>query len=67
MTELTKFIKRLKQSNLTPQQSKTLKGQALSGDIVGAEKGLNKIMRRNSIEYNRKNGANSNREISSIY
>lgn len=67
MTELTKFIKQLKQSNLTLQQFKTLKGQALSGDIAGAEKGLHKIKGGKHFEYNRKNGANSNRETCSIH
>ena len=32
--------------NLTRQQVKTLKGQLNSGDIVGAYKGLNKILTR---------------------
>ena len=40
------MLKRLKQKGhlLTKQQFKTLKGQILSGDIIGAEKGLNKIL-----------------------
>jgi len=67
MTKLTKFIKHLKQSDLTPQQFRTLKGQALSGNIIGAEKGLNKIKGGNYSEHNRKNGANSNRKACSIY
>ena len=33
-------------NNLTRQQVKTLKGQLNSGDIVGAYKGLNKILKR---------------------
>lgn len=31
---------------LTTQQLRTLKGQILRGDVEGAEKGLNKILRR---------------------
>lgn len=31
---------------LTKQQYKTLKGQAVAGDIVGANKGLIKILQR---------------------
>lgn len=46
MTELTRFIKHLRQSNLTRQQFRTIKGQALSGDIVGARKGLHKLLER---------------------
>lgn len=67
MTELTKFIKHLKQLNLTPQQFKTFKGQALSGDIVGARKGLQKIKGGNYFEYYRKNGANFDRKACSIH
>jgi len=40
------FIKKLKDCNLTKQQLKTLKGQALNGDLEGAKKGLNKILKR---------------------
>lgn len=67
MTELTKFIKHLKQSGLTPQQFKTLKGQALNGDIIGARKGLNKIKGRNSTEYNRKDGTHFDRQACSLH
>lgn len=31
---------------LTPQEYRTLRGQAISGDIDGAEKGLLKLKRR---------------------
>lgn len=31
---------------LTPQQARTLKGQCRAGDIDGAMKGLNRILRR---------------------
>ncbi len=41
-------MKQLKQYKdiLTKQQYKTLKGQAVGGDIVGANKGLIKILQR---------------------
>lgn len=32
--------------NLTPQQFRTLKGQILAGDVGGAEKGLQRLLRR---------------------
>ncbi len=67
MTDITRFIKHLKQSDLTLQQFKALKGQALSGDISGAEKGLNKIKGRNSTEHNRKNGADTDRQACSLH
>lgn len=40
------FIKTLKsnQCKLTKQQYKTLKGQAVAGDVAGANKGLMKIL-----------------------
>ena len=34
---------------MTPQQYRTLKGQCLAGDIDGALKGLNRILRRNGV------------------
>lgn len=42
------FLKdlRLYNDRLTPQQIKTLKGQALSGDITGATKGLATLLER---------------------
>lgn len=67
MTHITKFIKNLKQSDLTPHQFKTLKGQALSGDITGARKGLNKIKGRNLTEHNRKNGTDTDRQACSLH
>jgi hypothetical protein len=44
----TPFLARLKiyRRELTAQQWKTLRGQALSGDLEGAEKGLAVIVRR---------------------
>lgn len=40
--------KRLKESKqyLTKQQYKTIKGQLIAGDLKGAEKGLNKLLRK---------------------
>lgn len=41
--ELTKFIIALKYSRLTAQQKRTLKGQALGGDLKGAQKGFQRL------------------------
>lgn len=56
---LNRFMKKLKNSrpNLTKQQYRTIKGQALSGDIDGAEKGLNSLLRRCVHEHNNRNAA----------
>lgn len=45
---MLEFFKLLKQNKhrLTAQQYKTLRGQALAGDVAGALKGLNKLLRR---------------------
>lgn len=43
-----KFVKSLKHYPLTTQQRHTLKGQALSGDVEGAMKGLRKCLAKNS-------------------
>lgn len=47
-TELERFMKTLKanKENMTRQQFRTIKGQALAGDIKGAEKGLYKLLER---------------------
>ena len=47
-TEIHVFIKSLKkhQGRLSKQQLKTLRGQALSGNLAGAKKGLTKLLRR---------------------
>lgn len=47
-TELTKFMEMLKSNkgNLTRQQYRTVRGQALSGDLEGARKGLTKLLKR---------------------
>lgn len=49
--EIDSFIRSLKNSQLTKQQIKTLRGQALTGDLVGAQKGLERMVTR--YEYNR--------------
>lgn len=43
---IRRFIRRLKDYDLTRQQIKTLRGLALSGNVDGAEKGLRKIIER---------------------
>ena len=45
MQEFIKLIRAYKHI-LTAQEFKTLKGQALSGDIEGANKGFQKILKR---------------------
>lgn len=44
------LLKKLKQNRqyLTKQQVKTIRGQILAGDLAGAEKGLNKLLKRAS-------------------
>ena len=37
------FVRKLRDYDLTSQQKKTLRGQALSGDLEGARKGLFKL------------------------
>lgn len=46
--ELYKFIKNLSKhrDKLTKQQLKTIRGQALAGDLTGARKGLNHLINR---------------------
>lgn len=41
--QIADFIMALRAAKLTPQQFRTLKGQALAGDMEGAVKGLKKI------------------------
>ena len=55
MTEFFKSLDNFKK-NLTSQQYKTLKGQALAGDVEGAEKGLENLRQRNQKEGGRKHG-----------
>ena len=57
---LNRFMKKLKNNRpyLSKQQYRTIKGQALSGDIDGAEKGLNSFLRRRCVyENNNRNAA----------
>lgn len=42
--EISKFIRLLNKYTLTKQQRKTLKGQAINGDLVGAKKGLARLL-----------------------
>jgi hypothetical protein len=46
--EINRFIKSLRAytNRLSRQQLKTLRGQALAGDISGAKKGLERICRK---------------------
>lgn len=46
LTEEQRFIKSLREYPLTSNQRRTLRGQALSGDMDGARSGLRKILRR---------------------
>ena len=43
---IKRFLRRLKEQGLTRQQIKTLRGQALAGDIDGAIKRLQNILKR---------------------
>ena len=43
---IKRFLQKLKDQGLTRQQIKTLRGQALAGDIDGAIKGLERILER---------------------
>ena len=56
---LNSFMKKLKNCGpyLTKQQYRTIKGQALAGDIDGAQKGLNSLLRRYAYEHNNRNAA----------
>ena len=49
--ELDRFIRSLKHYSLTKQQIKTLRGQALAGDLTGANKGLERMLTKR--DYNR--------------
>ncbi len=46
--EINRFIKRLTayKGRIPPQQLKTLRGQALAGDVAGAQKGLERICKK---------------------
>ena len=56
---LNRFMKKLKNNRpfLSNQQYRTIKGQALSGDIDGVQKGLNSLLRRCVYEHNNRNAA----------
>ena len=56
---LNSFMRKLKNCRqyLSKQQYRTIKGQALSGDIDGAQKGLNSLLRRYAYERNNRNAA----------
>ena len=45
------MLKKLRhfKKHLTPQQYRTIKGQILSGDIEGAEKGINKLCKQKEV------------------
>ena len=55
MMEFFKSLDNFKK-NLTSQQYKTLKGQALAGNVEGAEKGLENLRQRIQKEGGRKHG-----------
>lgn len=46
MDETQRFIRCLRFYRLTSQQRKTLRGQALAGNLAGAKAGLQKIVRK---------------------
>jgi len=48
MSRVDKFITKLKRykSILTKQQLKTLRGQAIKGEVEAAEKGLNHMLKK---------------------
>ena len=56
---INSFMKKLKNSRqyLSKQQYRTIKGQALSGDVDGVQKGLNSLLRRYAYEHNNRNAA----------
>ena len=41
--EVSKFIRLLKKYKLSKQQRKTIRGQAINGDLEGAKKGLERL------------------------
>ena len=51
--EKKEFLLKLKahKKYLTIQQYRTIRGQAFAGDVVGADKGLEKLMERNKKEW----------------
>lgn len=57
-TELTQFLDTLKynKKNLTRQQYRTIRGQALKGDVMDARKGLQKVLKRGVADGKDNNG-----------
>jgi hypothetical protein len=53
--EIDRFIGSLKHYRLTIQQIKTLRGQALAGDLYGARKGLQQILKKRGHTYGHSN------------
>ncbi len=51
MTEKSEFLKALKKkkNKMSAQEYRTLKGQALKGDINAASKGMSKVVRRRGL------------------
>ena len=49
----TKFIVALRRPKLTAQQKRTLKGQALAGDLKGAQKGFQRLTEANQTNMKR--------------
>lgn len=47
-TKAHAFLRELRFAEITPQQRSTLRGQALSGDVAGARKGLAKLIGRDN-------------------
>ena len=56
MDEVQAFIRALKYHHLTSQQRKTLRGQALAGNLIAAQAGLRKIVSR-GINHDHSNAA----------
>jgi hypothetical protein len=64
--QLTEFLRVLKMTpSLTPQQYRTLRGQAINGDLAGAKKGYARLMQRSVSHGHRENqsGASQPRRI----
>ncbi|WP_196809836.1 hypothetical protein [Butyrivibrio sp. MB2005] len=51
MTEKSEFLRALKKkkNKMSAQEYRTLKGQALKGDINAASKGMSKVVRRRGL------------------
>ena len=66
---LTKFMRQLKhvRRQLTRQQLLTLRGQAITGDIVGAEKGLDTILHRSEQRKNMESAVSKHLTLGSLF